>query len=619
MNKRERVFLCAALLCASGWMSASAAEDPQRVTWVLSGAEGMRYIEVGVPADNDSVPAEKFQREERPAETASESLPAETLRQETVSGSPAAGEMPYAKAPETAAKKAPVKAAVPERAESARPEAAQAEKAAETKTAPEAADTRKEAAHAKPDKKAEKEKSAGRAERKNGKNGETAGASISPENPMTVSADVMTYSGTTGDVDMQGRVDVRHMGDRYETERIYGNSNTQQYVLPGPVKWTAPGNEMTAAEGSYDGKAAVARFRGISGWNKDKYYYEGESGVFDRNENKAVVQKAYLTTKHARAKVPDYRIEADSVDIYPNDHYTAHNAKLYIKNHQILSMKTYNGSLKRDSGINPWSLIPVPDYESDNGFGLKNRVQIPIGGAESDVTFDARIAWYSDAGFKPDVGLNWETAPGTFKLHYVKEESSYNDDHVWVEKWPSFSFDSRAFYIPKTNFYVGFGGELGHWKEGGVSGSYKGWGAYLSHTPIDLGPHLTFDWRIGYRKDYYGYDDSQRSNKYYVVGLSGEYRAVSSWIRYWDNDLNGESPYHYDTYDMEKPVSTGVKVQLTPLDAVGVEYQIDTIDGHTEHRYFTYYRDMHSFYGWITYDEVDDDFEFMIQPKDFSF
>lgn len=160
---------------------------------------------------------------------------------------------------------------------------------------------------------------------------------------------------------------------------------------------------------------------------------------------------------------------------------------------------------------------------------------------------------------------------------------------------------------------------MGHWKEGGVSGSYKGWEAYLSHTPIDLGPHLAFDWRIGYRKDYYGYDDSQRSNKYYAVGLSGEYRAVSSWIRYWDNDLNGESPYHYDTYDMEKPVSTGVKVQLTPLDAVGVEYQIDTIDGHTEHRYFTYYRDMHSFYGWITYDEVDDDFEFMIQPKDFSF
>lgn len=168
---------------------------------------------------------------------------------------------------------------------------------------------------------------------------------------MTVSADVMTYSGTTGDVDMQGRVDVRHMGDRYETERIYGNSNTQQYVLPGPVKWTAPGNEMTAAEGSYDGKAAVARFRGISGWNKDKYYYEGESGVFDRNENKAVVQKAYLTTKHARAKVPDYRIEADSVDIYPNDHYTAHNAKLYIKNHQILSMKTYNGSLKETAEL----------------------------------------------------------------------------------------------------------------------------------------------------------------------------------------------------------------------------------------------------------------------------
>lgn len=70
---------------------------------------------------------------------------------------------------------------------------------------------------------------------------------------------------------------------------------------------------------------------------------------------------------------------------------------------------------------------------------------------------------------------------------------------------------------------------------------------------------------------------------------------------------------------MEKPLYTGVKVQLTPLDAVSVEYAIDTINGHTDHKYFTYYRDLHSFTSWIQYDTVDEDFEFMIQPKDFSF
>lgn len=442
-------------------------------------------------------------------------------------------------------------------------------------------------------------------------------ASISPDNPMVVTADAMAYRGMTGDVDVRGHVDITHMQDRYQTEHVYGNSNTQQYVIPGKVKWTSPGNEMTAERGTYDGKTAVATFDGIKGWNQGIYYYEGESGVYNRTDNTAVVQKGFFTTKHAVAKVPDYRIEADSIDIYPGDHYKAHNVGLYFKNTKVLTLSSYSGSLK--DGTNLMSLIPSPTFDSDNGWGLKNRLVLPVGGPESDLYFDARLAWYSKEGFKPDVGLRWNTAPGTFRFRYAEEESTVNDDHVWVEKYPSFSFDSRHFYIPSSNFYVGARGEIGHWKEGRISGSHKLWDVYLSHDAITFGPHLRFNWRLGYLRDYYGYNDSIRSNRYYSLGLRGSYGIISSWINYTDNNQNGRTPYHFDTYDMDKPVNTGFRVQLTSKDAVSVSWSVDTIDGELEHRYFTYYRDMHSFNGWIRYDTVDEDFEFMISPKDFSF
>lgn len=442
-------------------------------------------------------------------------------------------------------------------------------------------------------------------------------ASISPDNPMVITADAMAYRGMTGDVDVRGSVDIIHMQDRYQTEHVYGNSNTQQYVIPGKVKWTSPGNEMTAECGTYDGKTAVATFDGIKGWNQGTYYYEGESGVYNRMDNTAVVQKGFFTTKHAVAKVPDYRIEADSIDIYPGDHYKAHNVGLYFKNTKVLTLSSYSGSLK--DGTNLMSLIPSPTFDSDNGWGLKNRLVLPVGGPESDLYFDARLAWYSKEGFKPDVGLRWNTAPGTFRFRYAEEESTVNDDHVWVEKYPSFSFDSRHFYIPSSNFYVGARGEIGHWKEGRISGSHKLWDVYLSHDAITFGPHLRFNWRLGYLRDYYGYNDSIRSNRYYSLGLRGSYGIISSWINYTDNNQNGRTPYHFDTYDMDKPVNTGFRVQLTSKDAVSVSWSVDTIDGELEHRYFTYYRDMHSFYGWIRYDNVEKETDFMIMPKDFRF
>lgn len=444
-----------------------------------------------------------------------------------------------------------------------------------------------------------------------------AGASISPENPMVVKADAMAYRGLTGDVDVRGRVDITHMQDRYQTEHVYGNSNTQQYIIPGKVRWTSPGNDMTAESGTYDGKTTIATFEGIKGWSEDKYYYEGESGVYNRTDNKAVVQKGYFTTKHAVAKVPDYRIEADSIDIYPNDHYTAHNVSLFLKNTRILTLSSYSGSLQ--DGTSLMTLIPSPTFDSDNGWGLRNRLTLPIGGPESDLYFNARLAWYTKEGFKPDVGLQWNTAPGTFRFRYAEEESSVNDDHVWVEKEPSFSFDSRHFYIPKTSFYVGARGEIGHWTEGRVSGSHKQWDVYLSHNPITLGPHLRFNWRLGYLRDYYGYNDTIRRNRYYSLGLSGSYGIFRSWINYTDNNQKGRTPYHFDTYDMDKPVNIGTRLQLTPLDAISISYSIDTIDGELNHRYFTYYRDMHSFYGWIRYDNVEKETEFMIMPKDFTF
>ena len=442
---------------------------------------------------------------------------------------------------------------------------------------------------------------------------------ISPEHPLVVLADTMKYQSTSGDVSAEGNVDMTHMSERYRTERIYGNNKTQHYVIPETVHWTTPENTAEAQSAEYDGLSGISTFSDFSGWHRKLYYYRGTNGVYNRNTNVATVQNAYFTTKSAVARVPDYRIEADSVDIYPGDKYVAHHPSLFIKNTRIITLGSYTGSLRHDA-ISIWSLIPTPVYDSHNGFGLRNAFETAVGGIQSNLYFYTRFAWYTKQGFIPDIGLRYETPQGEFRLQYAKVESTSNDDHIWLEKRPALTFHSRNYYIKNTHLYAGFGGELAYWKQkNGPEGNYKMWEVWLRHDPIRLGPHLALNLGVGYVRDYYGYRNLVRKNAYYTAGLHGNYGIFSAWINYTNNNQIGRTPYAFDTYDMTKPVSTGFRVQMTPRDAFSVSYSIDTVNGILKHRDYTYYRDMHSFIGWVQYRSVDQEWNFMIQPKDFSF
>ncbi len=445
------------------------------------------------------------------------------------------------------------------------------------------------------------------------------GRTISPEHPLVILADSLQYQTKSGDVAAEGDVDMTHMGERYRTERIYGNNKTQHYVIPETVHWTAPGNTAEAQSAEYDGISGISTFSEFSGWHRGLYYYRGTDGVYNRKTNVATVQNAYFTTKHAVARVPDYRIEAESIDIYPGDRYVAHHPSLFFKNTRIITLGSYTGSLRHD-GISAWSLIPMPMYDSRNGFGLRNAFEMPIGGVQSDLYFYSRLAWYTKRGLTPDIGFRYETPQGTFRFQYAKVESTYNNDHIWLEKRPSLTFQSRSYPIKNTRLYAGFGGELGYWKQkNGPAGSYKMWDVWLRHAPITLGKHLALNLGVGYTYDYYGYQNRFRKNAYYTVGINGNYGIFSAWASFRNNNQVGRTPYAFDTYDMTKPVSTGFRVQLTSRDSFSVNYSIDTVNGILKHRDYTYYRDMHSFIGWVQYRSIDDEWNFMIQPKDFTF
>ena len=458
--------------------------------------------------------------------------------------------------------------------------------------------------------------------------------SVSPENPLQVEADKIRYNDTTGDINLRGHILIKHMLDRYTTDYVYGNTLTQKYVIPGKIRWISPTSKTEAESAEYDASSAVGKFKKISGWDSDLYYFQGTDGIYHRDANKMVIKNGYFTTKHAVAKIPDYRIEADRIDIYPGDKYVAHQVKLKFKNTTVVSLSKYRGNLSADKGGSLWSLMPRPMYDSDNGWGLHNSIDIPLNG-NNDLSFYMRNIWYSKAGYKPDIGVEYETPAGQLSLYYAEKESATNDEGgIWIKKKPSFVFSSRNYYFGKSPIYAGFRGEIGYWSESWADrkaeGPYKGFDVYISGPSVPLGKFLTFNWRIGHARDYYDYTaykgnhlletkNTTRTNSYYSLGLQGKYQAVSAWVNYTDRHFDGCSPYVYDTYSMESPIDIGFSLQLTPRDTVSISWSVDTANGNLRHRYYTYYRDMHSFYGWIKYDQIIGDVQIMISPKDFKF
>lgn len=438
--------------------------------------------------------------------------------------------------------------------------------------------------------------------------------------PIRIDADSMYYSDLTGNVVAVGQVEA-HQGNRdMFADKIIGNSKTQEYTTDGPFRFLedkGATKNITGRDLQFNSGTNAMSAPDVMGFVAP-YYVKAEHAEFDGNTG--LITNGWLTTEHAMAYkgVPDYRIEGSTIEVYPGDKAIVNDARLYIKNGQILRMKRYVVSLRRDkSKFNTFSIIPRPSYTSDDGFGLKGNIDYPIG-ENGELYYNYQ--WMTKEGFKPSYGYRHYFPWGGMRFGVSRESSTLNARTVWVKKKPEFSVYTNTYHIGDSPFTVRGKASIGHWKEDYISGSHNMIMGELSHDTIHPLKNVNTRFYLGYQRDHYGYNDLTRSMPYWGVNNSWRINSkMTAWANYRQHNIDAKhnSPYPFDRVDVLHNLSTGVSYQLTRLDRISINFQRDVESGELRYVDYTWYRDMHSFEGWLTYQSKQKKWSYTVVAKDF--
>ena len=245
---------------------------------------------------------------------------------------------------------------------------------------------------------------------------------------------------------------------------------------------------------------------------------------------------------------------ADKIEIYPDDHMVAYNAKFLIKGQVIYQTDEYSTKIGTNSDGNN-TLIPFRiRYNDDDGLVIGYNINKLL---MDNVTAYADLKYTTKHDMRNIYGVAWNNAGNTFKVESGKYE---DDDDNWLERKISYVYNySRR--IGNTPFSFNFYNEYGLWEQYGIESWHREHNLSLYHDPINLDTEGKFRLypSIGYKLVYEDYNDSNYNNFYYDMTLLGELndRLVAYTGYHYSRTNVDNSLFDYNTADYSKKVSAG--------------------------------------------------------------
>ena len=237
--------------------------------------------------------------------------------------------------------------------------------------------------------------------------------------PIEVNADNIEYQKEAETVTGTGNVEINFKGVMLAADKITVNLVTKDAYADGNVRFYQGDKLYTAEHIFYNFDTEEALFKNAKGKFKP-FYLHGATVKKQAKKAEYIVESGYITTSDYF--LPDYKLKAKKVFIYPNDKVILKNIVLEVGNIPLLWVPYWYYPLTNKDA--PFSC--VPGYSKRFGFYLLNTAQIYNSkNLKIQLSADLRTKRGVAAGFDTEYNFD-DQIKGIFKS-YVMHDSDFDE------------------------------------------------------------------------------------------------------------------------------------------------------------------------------------------------
>jgi lipopolysaccharide assembly outer membrane protein LptD (OstA) len=418
--------------------------------------------------------------------------------------------------------------------------------------------------------------------------------------PITLEAGSLYYNDENGEFHAIGNAKIQQGTTMIESNAITGNISSGDVVADGNVTWLDEDSKLTGEKLNYNYKTKNGQM-GTTKGNIDGLIVSAESTTL--MPKSSIVYNTYVTK--CPAQIPDYKMTADKVVIYPGDKLIAYNASFWIKNVKLFTLSKYSKKLddkERDSSL------PRVGWDSDDGFYIKQHLEYPFNDRLSGI---ADVGYYSEQGTKYQIGLVQETPSSTIS---IMSGSTKNLDDNWYERQPEIRYFRHYKPVPGAPLYWAYQLKAANIKDVGAADFQWQETAtlYLSHKPLRLSADSNLYLWSSLEQNWYETGDNRN-----VLGIGTRIDKtfnpnLNMYVGYNYTHETNISPFSYESVDANREVVSGVNWQVDRLWNIGVTTSYDLDQEQFDDIDYKVKRNLHCFEAELIYREKRDEWKFHV-------